>query len=278
VSSESPSEPLALIAGSTQMPLLVAQEARRAGRRVLAAAIRGITDPALEAQVDALEWLRWGDLPAFLGVLDDWRREGVTEAIMAGKVEQQRMYERDAESGMQAMLSKLPSGHTDELLGAVAGVLESSGIFLLPSTCYLSSLMPTPGWTAGRQLTDTEDADIRHGWRIAKALGKHDIGQTIVVKEKAVAAVEGMEGTDACVRRGGDLVGPGSVVVKVAKPGQDLRFDVPVVGVGTLENMHAAGASALAVEADLTVLFDRDRVEELARKFDLALIARAGND
>lgn len=257
------------------MPLVVAQEARRAGRRVVAAAIHGITDTALEGHVDAVEWLRWGDLPAFLSVLDGWRRDGITEAIMAGKVEQQRMYERDDASGMEAMLSDLPSGHTDELLGAVATVLESSGIRLLESTRYLRSLMPPPGWTAGRQLTAAEEADVRHGWRIAKALGAHDIGQTVVVKQKAVVAVEGMEGTDACVRRAGDLSGPGAVVVKVAKPDQDLRFDVPVVGIGTLENMHAAAATALAVEGSVTVLFDRDRVEELAQEFDIALVARA---
>ncbi len=256
------------------MPLLVAQEARQAGRRVVAAAIHGITDPALEARVDAISWLRWGDLPAFMSVLDGWRQDGIGDAIMAGKVEQQRMYERDDEGGMEAMLSSLPSGHTDQLLGAVANVLESSGIRLLPSTHYLRSLMPLPGWTAGRPLTATEEADVRHGWRIAKALGEHDIGQTVVVKEKAVVAVEGMEGTDACIRRAGGLSGPGSVVVKVAKPDQDLRFDVPVVGIGTLETMHAAGARALALEADMTVLFDRTRVEELARTFDIAMFAR----
>ncbi len=257
------------------MPVLVAREARQEGRRVLAAAIHGITDPALEAQVDGIEWLNWGDLPAFFSVLEGWRRDGITEAIMAGKVEQQRMYERDDDGGIQAMLAELPSGHTDQLLGAVAKVLESAGIRLVESTRYLRPLMPAPGWTAGRQLTATEDADIRHGWRIAKALGEHDIGQTVVVKEKAVVAVEGMEGTDACVRRGGDLGGPGSVVVKVAKPDQDLRFDVPVVGARTLETMREVGASALAIEADMTVLFDRARVEKLAREFDMALTARA---
>ncbi len=257
------------------MPLLVAQEARQAGRRVVAAAIHGITDPALESHVDAIVWLRWGDLPAFVATLDAWRQDGVDEAIMAGKVEQQRMYQRDAEGGIESILADLPSAHTDQLLGAVANVLESAGIRLLESTRYLRSLMPTSGWTAGRQPTASEEGDIEHGWRIAKALGAHDIGQTVVVKERAVVAVEGMEGTDACIRRAGELGGAGTVVVKVAKPDQDLRFDVPVIGVRTLEAMHVAAASVLAVEADMTVLFDRPRVEELAMKLNIALIARA---
>ncbi len=259
------------------MPLLVAQEARRAGRGVVAAAIQGITDPALETHVDAIQWLRWGDIPTFLATLEGWRQDGVSEAIMAGKVEQQRMYERDPEGEIEAVLADLPSAHTDQLLGAVANVLESAGIRLVESTTYLRSLMPKPGWTAGRRPTASEELDIDHGWRVAKALGELDIGQTVVVKEKAVVAVEAMEGTDACIRRAGELGGAGGVVVKVAKPNQDLRFDVPVVGLRTLETMHEAAASVLALEADMTVLFDRPRVEELATELDIALVAR-GHD
>ena len=256
------------------MPVLVAQEAQKAGRRVVAAAVQGITDPALEGQVETISWVQWGDLEAFISVLECWRDNGVTEAIMAGKVEQQRIYEDDSKGQIQTLLSELPSGHTDQLLSAVAKVLEASGIRLLESTRYLRSMMPPPGWTAGRALTSIEEADINHGWAIAKALGRYDIGQTVAIKRKAVVAVEGMEGTDACIGRAGDLAGPASVVIKVAKPGQDLRFDVPVIGAHTLEIMHIAGASAIAFEADMTVLFDLSLLEDLARQFNIAMIAR----
>lgn len=256
------------------MPLVVAREARREGRTVLVAAIEGITDPALETAASEIRWLSWGDLPGFFALLQEWQAAGVAEAIMAGKVEQPRIYQRDADGAMEEMLAGLPSGHTDELLGAVANVLENVGIRLLESTRYLGTMMAAEGRVAGRHPSDRENVDIEHGWRVAKRLGELDIGQTVVVKDRAVVAVEGMEGTDACIRRGGDLAGPGCVVVKTAKPKQDLRFDVPVVGAGTIEVMQQVGATALAVEAKMTVIFDRARIEELAADLDLAVLAR----
>jgi len=256
------------------MPRVVAQEARAAGCHVLAAAIRGITDPALEECVDELRWLEWSDLQGFFALLQEWRAAGVVEAIMAGKVEQQRMYERDESGEMEKLIEGLPTGHTDQLLSAVANVLSGAGIELLPSTRYLRRYMPGVGPVAGRPLDERERGDVEHGWHIAKALGKHDIGQTIVVKEKAIVAVEGMEGTDACIRRAGDLAGPGTVVVKVAKPDQDLRFDVPVVGAQTIAAMRDAGAGALAFEADFTVLFDAAEIEAAVGD-DIGLVARA---
>jgi len=270
------------------MPRVVAQEARAAGCHVLAAAIRGITDPALEECVDELRWLEWSDLQGFFALLQEWRAAGVVEAIMAGKVEQQRMYERDESGEMEKLIEGLPTGHTDQLLSAVANVLSGAGIELLPSTRYLRRYMPGVGPVAGRPLDERERGDVEHGWHIAKALGKHDIGQTIVVKEKAIVAVEGMEGTDACIRRAGDLAGPGTVVVKVAKPDQDLRFDVPVVGAQTIAAMRdagagalafeadftVAGAGALAFEADFTVLFDAAEIEAAVGD-DIGLVARA---
>lgn len=269
----SSSSPLGLIAGSSQMPRVVASEARAAGCRVHAAAIRGITDPALEGCVDELRWLEWSDLQGFFELLQEWRAAGVTEAIMAGKVEQQRMYERDDSGEMDKLIEGLPTGHTDQLLSAVANVLSGAGIELLPSTQYLGRYLPGVGLVAGRPLDDRERGDVEHGWGIAKALGTHDIGQTIVVKELAVVAVEGMEGTDACIRRGGDLAGPGTVVVKVAKPSQDLRFDVPVVGLQTIAAMREAGAGAMAFEANMTVLFDAAEIA-VAVGEDIGLVAR----
>lgn len=269
----SSSELLGLIAGATQMPQAVARGATGAGRRVLAAAIHGITDPAIDDVADAVTWLEWGELSGFFALLQEWQEAGVREAIMAGKVEQQRMYDRDEQGEMDRLLEGLPTGHTDQLLGAVAGVLDGAGIALLPSTRYLGDHMPSAGPVAGRPLQPREEEDVQHGWRIAKALGEHDIGQTVVVKERAVVAVEGMEGTDACIRRAGELAGPGTVVVKVGKPDQDLRFDVPVIGLHTIRTMRAAGASALAFEAGLTVVFDRDEIDAAAGD-EVAIVAR----
>lgn len=255
------------------MPLLVAREARQQGRQVLAAAIRGITDERVDAAVDEVVWLTWGDFPAFLELLQAWQARGVREAVMAGKVEQQRIYERDEGGAMSSMIADLPSGHTDELLGAVAGVLAAADIELLESTRYLQQMIATPGVIGGRAPTAREQQDIEHGWAVAKRLGDLDIGQTVVVKDRAIVAVEGMEGTDACIRRAGALAGTGCVVVKVAKPDQDLRFDVPVVGVGSVETLRQAGATVLAVEAGVTVVFDRQKIEELAAASDLSVIA-----
>ncbi len=192
---------------------------------------------------------------------------------MAGKVEQQRMYDRDGDGAMEELIEGLPTGHTDELLGAVANVLSGVGIELLDSTRYLGDYMPGAGIVAGRSFDERELADVEHGWAIAKDLGRHDIGQTVVVKERAVVALEGMEGTDACIARAGDLAGPGCVVVKVSKPDQDLRFDVPVIGRGTVDAMQAAGATGLAFEAGTTVVFDREELDRVAGE-TLGLLAR----
>jgi len=271
----SSSSPLGLIAGASQMPRVVAHEATAAGRTVQVAAIRGITDPSIEESAAVVRWLEWSDLPGFFALLQDWQAAGVVEAIMAGKVEQQKMYDRDDTGQMEELIEGLPTGHTDELLTAVANVLAGVGIELQPSTQYLSAFMPGAGLVAGRPLDAREMGDVEHGWSIAKALGQHDIGQTIVVKERAVVAVEGMEGTDACIRRAGELAGPGTVVIKVAKPDQDLRFDVPVIGVDTVAAMRDAGAGALAFEAGSTVVFDAAEITTAAGD-DLGLVAYAG--
>lgn len=257
------------------MPLAVAEEARRAGREVRVAAIRGITEPAIDEVAPRVTWLDWGNLPAFFAVLQEWQQAGVVEAIMAGKVEQRVIYDEDTrqDSELQSMLAGLPTGHTDQLLGAVANVLESAGIRLIESTRYLQSAMATPGLVAGRDPDERERGDIEHGWAVAKALGGLDIGQTVVVKERAVVAVEAMEGTDACIRRAGELAGPGCVVVKVGKPEQDLRFDVPVVGLGTIESLAAAEAGVLAIEAGVTVVFDRERMQRRCRELGIAVVA-----
>ena len=274
------------------MPRVAALEAARAGRTVWAAAIRGITDPALESVVDRTTWLDWGDLPGFFALLESWREAGVTEAVMAGKVEQRQVYAPDSVDGeppgavgdgasqggggsaIEAVVAGLPNAHTDELIGAVANVLEGAGIRLLSSIAYLGQFVAAEGVLSARPPTDDEERDIEHGWQIAKQLGGLDIGQTVVVKWRAVVAVEAMEGTDACIARAGALCGVGAAIVKVAKPNQDLRFDVPVVGRGTIEAMCSVGASVLAIEAGVTVLFDRDELVADANAAGIAVVAR----
>lgn len=266
-------KPLALIAGSTKMPMAVATEARSRGRRILALAVEGITDSDLDEVVDEVRWLQWGDVGGLFRTLGTWRLKGVREAVMAGKVEQQRIY--DDEGGSIAELTaNLDAQHTDDLIGVVAGVLGEAGIELLDSSQFLEPYLVDRGVLTARAPDERERADIEHGWRIAKALGKVDVGQTVVVKERAVVAVEAMEGTDACIRRAGELSGPGAVVVKVAKPDQDRRFDLPVVGLETVATMVGAGAGVLAIEAGSTVVFDREELVERADLHDLAVVVR----
>ena len=274
MSTESSSEALALIAGSTQMPLVVAREAQVAGRQVTVVAIEGVTDRQLEEVVDDVRWLEWGDVAGFLRLLGELNAEGVRQAVMAGKVEQQRIYDDADNEGMQRLLASVPVRHTDALIQTVVNLLAEAGIELLDSTDFLQSHLVEEGTLTERAPDERESDDIAHGWKVAKALAAHDIGQSVVVKDRAVVAVEAMEGTDACIRRAASLAGPGVVVVKVAKPEQDLRFDVPVVGASTVATMIDVEASALCVEAGSTVIFDLDSFREQADAASLAIVAR----
>jgi DUF1009 family protein len=263
-----------LIAGSTQMPCVVAEEARSMGRRVIGVAIHGVTDPRLDDLADEVHWLSWGDVGGFLSLLNRFSGDGVKQAVMAGKVEQQRIYEAGDNAHLKGLLSAVPVRHTDSLIQAVVNLMAGAGIELLNSTDFLQRHIVRQGTLTARGADDRENDDIRHGWKIAKQLGALDIGQSVVVKDRAVVAVEGMEGTDACVRRAGQLAGAGTVLIKVAKPDQDLRFDVPVIGAETIAVMAEVEASALCVEADLTVLFDAADFRAQADAAGIAVIAR----
>ena len=263
-----------MIAGSTQMPAVAAAEARAAGRHVIAVAIREVTEPDLEEVADEVRWLDWGDVGGFLALLNGLREDGVREAIMVGKVEQHRIYEADGNAPMQGLLSAVPERHTDSLIEAVVRLMSGAGIELLNCTDFLQPHVVRQGTLTARGVDDRERADIAHGWRVAKRLGSLDIGQSVVVKDRAVVAVEAMEGTDVCLRRAGDLAGPGTVLVKVAKPKQDLRFDVPVVGAETIAAMEEARSSALCVEADMTVVLDLQELRARANAAGIAVIAR----
>jgi len=249
------SEPLGLIAGNGRFPFLVAAAARRAGRRVVAVAVREEAAPGLEREVDELHWVGLGQLGRCIEVL---RGAGVREAVMAGQVKHRRIFS-DVVPDLKliGVLGRLALKNTDSLIGGVADALGREGIALLPSTDLLRDQLATAGAMTRRRPSEEERRDIEYGIQVGRTLSGLDLGQTVVVKSRAAVALEAMEGTDAVITRAGELAGRGTVVVKLAKPKQDLRFDVPVVGPGTLATMAAAGAGTLAVDAGVTLLMDK---------------------
>jgi DUF1009 family protein len=266
-----PGEPLALIAGNGRFPLLAARGARRAGRRVVALAIREEAAAELEGEVDEIHWLSLGQLGKAIDVM---HRAGAREAVMAGQVKHRQIFSGIVpDLKLMSLLARLAFQNTDSLIGAVADALGREGIVLLPSTAFLEDELAREGVMTRRAPTKDERRDVEYGERVARALAGMDLGQTAVVKDRAAVALEAMEGTDETIRRAGRIAGPGATVVKVAKPEQDMRFDVPVVGPGTLDAMREAGARVLAVDAGRTLLIDR---ADLLRRADDAGIAVLG--
>ena len=247
--------PLGLIAGNGRFPFLVAAAGRRAGRRVVAVAIKEETDPALAGEVDEIHWVSLGQLGRCIDAL---KSGGVHEAVMAGQVKHKQIFAGIVpDLKMMAVLARLAVKSTDSLIGAVADALGREGIALLPSTALLQDQIATAGAMTRRRPSSDEMKDVEYGREVARALAGFDVGQTVVVKDRAAVAVEAMEGTDEAIRRAGRIAGPGCTVVKVAKPRQDVRFDVPVVGPGTVTAMREAGATVLALQAGATLLLDR---------------------
>jgi len=250
-----PALPLGLIAGNGRFPFLVAAAARRAGRRVVVVAIREEADPALQAEVDVFHWVGLGQLGRAIDVL---RQGGAHEAVMAGQVKHRQIFaDVVPDLRLMALLARLAFKNTDSLIGAVAEALEREGIRLLSSIELLGDQVASAGSMTRRSPSRDARKDVAYGVHIARALGALDLGQTVVIKDRAAVALEAMEGTDEAIRRAGRLAGAGCSVVKLAKPRQDLRFDVPVVGAGTLQSMLEAGANTLALEAGRTLLIDR---------------------
>jgi DUF1009 family protein len=247
--------PVGLIAGNGRFPFLAAAGARRAGRRVVAVAIREEADPALETAVDELHWVGLGQLGRCIDVL---KAGGAREAVMAGQVKHRQIFSGLVpDLKLMAVLARLAVKSTDSLIGGVADALAREGITLLPSTAFLADQMAVAGAMTRRRPSGDETKDIAYGERVARALAGMDLGQTVAVKDRAAVALEAMEGTDEVIRRAGGIAGAGVVVVKVAKPRQDMRFDVPVVGRGTLAAMAGAAARVLAVDAARTLLIDK---------------------
>ena len=263
--------PLGLIAGNGRFPFLVAAGARKAGRRVVAIAIREEAAPELSSAVDEIHWIGLGQLGRCIDAL---RGAGAHEAVMAGQVQHRQIFSDIVpDLKLMGLLARLAFKNTDSLIGAVADALGREGITLLPSTTFVEDQLAGAGIMTRRGPSREERRDIEYGRRVALVLAGMDLGQTVVVKDRAAVALEAMEGTDETIRRAGRLAGPGTTVVKVAKPRQDMRFDVPVVGPGTMEAMKEAGARVLALDVGKTLLLDK--VEFLARA-DAAGVAVVG--
>jgi DUF1009 family protein len=258
-----------LIAGNGRFPFLVLEGARSQGIEMAVIALKEEASTDLETATKRLHWVSLGELSK---AIDLMHKEGVTQAVMAGQVKHSKIFSSIRPDWKLAkLLFSLPRKNTDSLIGAVARVLEDEGIRLVDSTLFLKPLVPEAGVLTSRAPDEREAADIAYGLGVARQISAMDIGQTVVISDRACVAVEAMEGTDETIARAARIAGGRPlVVVKVSKPGQDMRFDVPVVGLPTIEQMKSARATALALDAGRTLLFDR---EELIRQADAAGIA-----
>lgn len=267
---------IGLIAGNGRFPFLALQGARGLGHDVTVVAVKEEAFPELEtAARDAgadLHWVSLGHLGKCIKIL---KAAGVREALMAGQVKHAKIFSGIVpDFTLLSVLTKLRARNTDALISAVAEVLRGEGIELLNSTAFLEPLLARPGTLSRREPTAEEREDLTFGYGMADAIAALDIGQTIVVKDKAVVAVEAMEGTDAVIRRAGDIAGPGTRIVKVAKPKQDMRFDVPVVGIATIEMMKGTGATAISIDAGRTLVVDGSRFFDAANAAGIAVVGR----
>jgi len=259
-------ETLGIIAGNRTLPVLFAKQARSLGvRKLVAVAFEGETDSAITPLVDDIVWLKVGQLSKMISVFTD---RGVKHCVMVGQIAPKNLYDLRPDLRAMGMLFRLKEKNAHTIFGAIADELKKDGVELIDATPWLKSLMPAGGFHLGRKLSDEQRADVEFGFRIAKDVSRLEIGQTVVVKNGTVLAVEGFEGTDKCLARGGELAGKdgGAVAVKVAKPNHDMRFDIPCIGPQTLETCARAGVSVLALETGKTLLLERETCEQLAGK------------
>lgn len=263
---------LGLIAGQGDMPRAIALEAQRQGYRIVAAALRGLADESIERYADAVKWFKAGRAGAVINYL---KANGVEEALFAGKFPKDLIVRGALSPDLRLFrfLFNLRDRGDDTILNSVAKELARDGIRLLDMRDFCRDMLASERILTRREPSKEEWRDISYGFRIAKGVGGLDIGQTVVVKDRAVMAVEAVEGTDEAILRGGGLAGGGAVVVKVSRPGQDMRMDLPVVGLATIDCMVRAGVRALAIEAGSSIIIERD---ELIKKADEAGIAIAG--
>jgi UDP-2,3-diacylglucosamine hydrolase len=267
---------IGLIAGNGRFPFLALQGARGLGHDVTVVAVKEEAFPELEAAARTagaeLHWVSLGHLGKCIKIL---KQAGVRQALMAGQVKHAKIFSGIIpDLTLLSVLTKLRAKNTDALISAVADVLRGEGIELLNSTAFLEPLLARPGTLSRTVPSPQQLDDLAFGYRMADAIAALDIGQTIIVKDKAVVAVEAMEGTDVVIRRAGEIAGPGTRVIKVAKPKQDMRFDVPVVGVATIEVMKAAGATLISVDAGRTLIVDGEAFFDAANAAGIVVVGR----
>ena len=264
-------ETLGMIAGNRSLPLLFARQARSLGvKNLVAVAFEGETDSALAPLVDEIVWLKVGQLSKMISA---FTRRGVKQCVMVGQIAPKNLYDLRPDLRAMAMLLRLKEKNAHTVFGAIADELKKDGVELIEATPWLKPGMPASGFQLGRKLSDEQRTDVEFGFRIAKEISRLEIGQTVVVKHGAVLAVEGFEGTDKCLARGGELAGKdgGAVAVKVARLNHDMRFDIPCIGPQTLETCARAGVSALALESGRTLLLEHETCEQLAKTNKLSV-------
>ena len=262
---------LGIIAGNRSLPLMFAKEARRQGvKRLVAVAFEGETDPTLAALVDEIVWLKVGQLSKMIAAFTS---RGVRHCVMTGQIAPKNLFDLRPDFRALTLLLRLRERNAHTLFGAIADELQREGVELIEATPWLRPLMPGSGFQLGPKLSAAQQADVDFGFRIAKEVSRLEIGQTVVVREGTVLAVEGFEGTDRCLARGGELAGPagGAVAVKVAREKHDFRFDIPCLGPQTLETCAAVRIAALAFEAGKSLLLEQETCAQLARKHKLAV-------
>src|SRR5689334_4824657 len=256
-------ESIGIIAGNRSLPLIFARQARKAGaKRLVAVAFDGETDPALAGLVDDIVWIKVGQLSKLIAAFTD---RGIKQCIMAGQIAPKNLYDVRPDFRAMALLLRVKEKNAHTIFGAIADALKKDGVELIEATPWLQPLMPGAGFGFGPKLSKEQQEDAQFGFRLAKEMTRLEIGQTVVVKEGAVLAVEAFEGTDRCLARGGELAGKagGAVAVKVAREKHDLRFDIPCLGPQTLETCAQAKISVLAFEAGKSLLLEQERCEKL---------------
>ncbi len=260
-----------LIAGNGKFPFLVVEGAKKHGASLSVVAIKEETDERIETVAETVVWVGIGQLGKMISF---FKREGVGQVMMAGQVKHVQIFSGALpDLRMVKMLWNLPQRNTDALIGAVADEMQKEGIELIDSTCFIQDYLAQEGVLTKRKPDETEKGNIQYGLKIANEIARLDLGQTIVVRAKACVAIEAMEGTDAVIKRAGELAKGKLTVVKVAKPNQDMRFDVPVVGMPTVQTMIQAGATCLCLTARKTLIFDKAEMLALANRNKISIVA-----
>ena len=265
-------EILGIIAGNGAYPKETSAAARQAGvKKIVAAAFTNETDPHLKDAVDAIEWLRVGQLSRLLKFFRD---AGVRQAVMAGQIAPRNLFDLRPDWKALLLLARLKQRNAESIFSAIAEELTKEGVELLPALTFLEESIAHADLIAGPKLSRRQREDIDFGWNIAKEIARLDIGQTVIIKNGTVLAVEAFDGTNETIRRGGKLGGTGAIMIKVSKPNQDMRFDVPVIGIDTIRTAHEASVAAIAVEADRTLLLEKSAVIGEANRAQISIFGR----